>query len=83
MHRGQTDQKVKIIFYYFLIYFTIRSTDLLFVSECMLHGLLATVALRVVKNYIIEIASIMKIKLNKINEIKYARHRNELNETLE
>ena len=42
MHQGQTDQKVKINFYYFLIYFSIRSTDLLFVSEYMLRRSLAS-----------------------------------------
>ena len=34
-----------IIFYYLLIYFSIHSTDLLFVSECMLHWLLASLLL--------------------------------------
>ena len=31
-----------LYFYYLLIYFSIRSTDLFFVSECILHRLLAS-----------------------------------------
>ena len=33
---------IPLFFYYLLIYFSIRSTDLFFVSQCILHRLLAS-----------------------------------------